>query len=83
MAEYIDKRQALEALETLRGVLGDAGTDATKKLISGLDDPLIRCKECRYAEVDDPDFPRQNFCHAGCGWNDAEFFCSYGERKEA
>lgn len=40
MAEYIDKKQALNALETLRGVLGDAGTDAAKKLISGLDDPL-------------------------------------------
>lgn len=40
MAEYIDKKQALNALETLRGALGDAGTDAAKKLISGLDDPL-------------------------------------------
>ena len=43
---------------------------------------VIRCKECKQGEVDDPDFPDQYYCHAGCGWNNGDFYCSYGERKE-
>lgn len=43
---------------------------------------VVRCKDCKHGEVDDPDFPRQHYCHAGCGWNDADFFCAYGERRE-
>lgn len=43
---------------------------------------VVRCKDCKHGEVDDPDFPRQHYCHEGCGWNDADFFCAYGERRE-
>ena len=43
---------------------------------------VIRCKECKQGEVDDPDFPDQYYCHAGCGWNNGDFYCAYGERKE-
>ena len=42
----------------------------------------VRCRECKQGEVDDPDFPDQYYCHAGCGWNNGDFYCSYGERKE-
>lgn len=31
---------------------------------------------------EDPDFPDQYYCHAGCGWNNGDFYCAYGERKE-
>ena len=44
--------------------------------------PVVRCKDCKQGEVDDPDFPDQYYCHAGCGWNNGDFYCAYGERKE-
>ena len=44
--------------------------------------PVVRCRDCKQGEVDDPDFPDQYYCHAGCGWNNGDFYCSYGKRKE-
>ena len=44
--------------------------------------PVIRCLECKQGEIDDPDFPDEYYCHAGCGWNKGDFYCAYGERKE-
>ena len=44
--------------------------------------PVVRCRECKQGEIDDPDFPDEYYCHAGCGWNNGDFYCSYGERKE-
>ena len=44
--------------------------------------PVVRCRECIQGEADDPDFPDQYYCHAGCGWNKGDFYCAYGERKE-
>ena len=44
--------------------------------------PVVRCRECKQGEVDDPDFPDQYYCHAVCGWNNGDFYCAYGERKE-
>ena len=44
---------------------------------------VVRCWECNQGEVDDPDFPDQYYCHAGCGWNNGDFYCAYGERKES
>ena len=44
--------------------------------------PVVRCWECKQGEVDDPDFPDQYYCHAGCGWNNGDFYCAYGELKE-
>ena len=43
---------------------------------------VVRCRECNQGEIDDPDFPDQYYCHAGCGWNNGDFYCAYGERKE-
>ena len=43
---------------------------------------VIRCRECKQGEIDDQDFPDQYYCHAGCGWNNGDFYCAYGERKE-
>ena len=44
--------------------------------------PVVRCKYCKQGEIDDPDFPDQYYCRAGCGWNNGNFYCAYGERKE-
>ena len=43
--------------------------------------PVVRCRECKKGEIDDPDFPDQYYCRAGCGWNNGVFYCAYGERK--
>lgn len=43
--------------------------------------PVVRCKDCKHGEIDDPDFPSQYYCHSGCGWNKDDFYCAYGERK--
>ena len=43
--------------------------------------PVIRCRDCKQGEIDDPDFPDQYYCRAGCGWNNGGFYCAYGERK--
>ena len=43
---------------------------------------VVRCRECKKGEIDDPDFPDEYYCHAGCGWNKWDFYCAYGERKE-
>ena len=44
--------------------------------------PVVRCRGCKQGEIDDPDFPDQYYCHAGCGWNNGDFYCAYGERRE-
>lgn len=43
---------------------------------------VVRCRECKQGEVDDPDFPDQYYCHAGGGWNNGDFYCAYGEQEE-
>ena len=53
-----------------------------ESFLYGGTDPVVRCRECNQGEVDDPDFPDEYYCHAGCGWNKGDFYCAYGERKE-
>ena len=44
---------------------------------------VVRCKDCKYGEVDDADFHDQYLCNiSGSDWNCGNHFCSYGERKE-
>lgn len=43
---------------------------------------VVRCKDCKQGEIDDPDFPDEYYCHEGCGWNKGDFYCAYGEQKE-
>ena len=45
---------------------------------------VVRCRDCEYGEVDDPDLnPYQYLCHHnGSDWNHALHFCSYGKRKK-
>ena len=43
---------------------------------------IIRCRECRYGEVDNPCIPDQYFCrHNGCDWNNGDHYCGYAERR--
>ena len=44
---------------------------------------VVRCKDCKYGEVDNADFHDQYLCHiSGSDWNCGNHFCSYGKRKE-
>ena len=43
---------------------------------------VVRWREGKRGEIDDPDFPDECYCHEGCGWNKGDFYCAYGERKE-
>ena len=44
---------------------------------------VVRCKDCKYGEVDDVDIPSQYLCHYdGESWNDENHFCSYGEKMD-
>lgn len=42
---------------------------------------VVRCKDCKHGEIDDPDFPYQYYCHMGHMWNDAFHFCADGKRR--
>ena len=59
----------------------------TEKTITALKNiekyELVTCKDCKWSELDDPDFPDQYLCHAdGDAWNKGNHWCSYAERKE-
>ena len=43
---------------------------------------VVRCKDCIHGGMDVPDFLDQYYCRTGLGWNKADFFCAYGERRE-
>ena len=44
---------------------------------------VIRCKDCEYGEIDDPDLPSQYLCrYDGGSWNDENHYCCYGKRVE-
>ena len=77
-SEYIQEtlyRRGFKTRQDIEELLNNAPTiDAV---------PVVRCKNCKYGEVDDADFPAQYLCkHNGADWNDENHFCSYGERKE-
>lgn len=86
MAEYIDRGIAIAKLTALEVTERNATMTSAKRLLAYMPAadvaPVVRCKDCKQGEVDDPDFPDQYYCHAGCGWNNGDFYCAYGEREE-
>ena len=88
MAEYIEREAAIDAVTEVYYNTPDVNLSVEKfeAAINGIlaadVAPVVRCKDCKQGEVDDPDFPDQYYCHAGCGWNNGDFYCAYGEREE-
>ena len=62
-------------------LLANGVTVQSERMVDAV--PVVRCKDCKYGEVDDADLPTQYLCnYHGADWNDENHFCSYGERKE-
>lgn len=75
-AEHIKAKAGPEMFAAVADMLSRLWDSATKRV------DVVRCRECKQGEVDGPDFPDEYYCHAGCGCNNGDFYCSYGERKE-
>lgn len=55
------------------------GRDEFKQFVKKELAEIIRCKDCKYGEKEDELY----FCHyTGETWNDGNFYCAGGERKE-
>ena len=54
----------------------------TELILNGNLTEVVRCKDCKYGEVDNADFHDQYLCNiSGSDWNCGNHFCSYGKRK--
>lgn len=87
MARYIDADRMRE--DWLENGENEYVYDANAVLQSIDEQPtadvveVVRCKNCRYGEIDDSDIPNQYFCHYdGGSWNDEDHYCSYGKKVE-
>ena len=86
----IDVNSLIEDLELLAKhedslrqsvILGVVHTIKARSTVDAVE--VVRCKDCKYGEVDDADLPTQYLCnYHGADWNDENHFCSYGERKD-
>ncbi len=91
MARYIDAeifKQKLkkrlrheddyEARATMGIIIDDLDNQPSADVVE-----VVRCKGCKYGEIDDADFPNQYLCHHhGSDWNDGNHFCAYGKRRD-
>lgn len=87
MNDLISRQELLESIEkvSVKGnVIDDDWVYRFVQEFPSIDAvQVVRCKDCKYGEVDDPDFPDQYYCHStGFTWNEGDFFCADGERKE-
>lgn len=52
------------------------------RLLPSAQPEIIPCKDCKYGEIDDPDFPNEYFCRfKGFDWNGGEHYCSDAKRR--
>lgn len=73
-----DRLDDLTTSTVLRQTLSDIDDQPTADVVE-----VVRCRDCKYGEVDDMDFPTQIFCrYNGNDWNEDNHYCSYGERRE-
>lgn len=89
MAEYIEREAAIDAI--MKVYVRTAGYKARERVFEAKEAvhrlpvadvaPVVRCKDCKYWQDNNDNYP-----HEECRWGhgetpDANDFCSYGERK--
>lgn len=84
MAEYIEKQVALDAIlsEPPEAHYPSWYAERIKVLPAADVVPVVRCKDCKYAQNDYDGFSTTVGCNmlkCATGWHS---FCSYGERKD-
>jgi hypothetical protein len=90
MAEFIERQVAIDAVTAVYTRTAGYKTrervwetrEAIQKLPAADVAPVVRCKDCKYWQDNNDNYP-----HEECRWGhgetpDANDFCSYGERKE-
>lgn len=93
MSDYIKREYKLPNGGTVTADFDDLGIakitiqamDALFDILNSSDVvEVVRCKDCKYGEVDNADFPNQYLCnHHGCAWNEGNHYCGYGEREKS
>ncbi len=92
MDDLISRQAATDALrkmQTYKLFSGDdmllidqAGAMTELMLLPIAQSEIIRCKDCKYGVVDDPEIPFLRFCeYNGQDWNDENHYCGHAERK--
>ena len=83
MARYVEVVNSAEIIsEKLNIPLADL-VDVFAEIPTADVVEVVRCKDCKYGEIDDADFPDQYLCHhSGENWNNVNHFCGYGTPKE-
>ena len=86
MAEYITKKAAINAVENAPIELFQSEWEEIEEAINAAPAadvvPVVRCKDCKYAQNDYDGFSTTVGCNmlkCATGWHS---FCSYGERKD-
>lgn len=91
MAEYIEREAAIKAMEKAdcAEIADDAEScksDYLREVIESVPAadvvPVVRCKDCKYAQNDYDGFSTTVGCNmlkCATGWHS---FCSYGERRD-
>lgn len=91
MAEYIKREAAIKAIEKADYTLiandaDDCKADYLREIIESVPTadvvPVVRCKDCKYAQNDYDGFSTTVGCNmlkCATGWHS---FCSYGERRD-
>ena len=90
MAEYIKREDVLRRRRKMSGADfgGEFWDEAVlcediRKIPTADVAEVVRCKDCKYGEIDDADFPDQYLCHhSGDNWNNGNHFCAFGTPKE-
>ena len=82
MSDLISRQAAIDALYHHFPHLTREECAAILHEVGNVETEIIRCEDCKYGEIDDPDFPDQYFCNATDDWNMEDHFCSYAERRE-
>ena len=80
MDEYIKREDALEITKRTSGDYATAFAEIRKSPAADVV-PVVRCKDCKYAQNDYDGFSTTVGCNmlkCATGWHS---FCSYGERK--